>query len=540
MRGKEQVLEIGFDDRLGLGYEIFSLLKQKNINLVGMEAKANEKMTIKFNCASQENIEDFILQLKNIPGIATVSFVELMPYEQRERQLETILDSVSEGIIAVNEHGMITHINQKAKKIFYVLEKENVIGMKAQHLLHRQIPIIETLQTGSSYHLKEIKMKKGNKTLHYLTSGVPILNKTGKVMGAVATIKDYKEIEEIISKVDSGDPSSFEKIVYQSPQMRHVIETAKMVSKSSSSILLRGESGTGKELFARAIHLESNRAKEPFVVINIAAIPESLLESELFGYEEGSFTGASRGGKKGLFEQANKGTLFLDEIGELSSHMQVRLLRVLQEGTIRRIGGSKEISVDVRIIAATHRNLETMVKETTFREDLYYRLNVVPIHIPPLRSRKEDIPLIARSLAGKISKKLGKQEFTIDEQCMEYLMDCSWPGNVRQLENTLERIMNVIPGPVITVMDFKKWMHLDASSFAPSSKKDEGGLSIHLDLKEAIPQLKDIVDEVERKVISEVLKIHDSSRKAGRVLGISNTTVINKMRKHGIYSSQVH
>ncbi|WP_106406281.1 sigma 54-interacting transcriptional regulator [Bacillus marinisedimentorum] len=534
MPKQEYVLDIRFNDRIGLGYEVFSLLKGRNINLVGMEAKAHEKMSIKFECASSASIQWLINDLQEINGIHSIKVTGLMPYEERERQLTTILNSVDEGVIAVDQDGIVTHINEKAREIFYI-GSENVIGVSAQTLLQKQIPIIEMLKTGQAYKLQEVKLKKNNKVLHYLTSGVPIFNKSGEVIGAVATIKDFKQVEEIISKVDRQKRFSFNEIIYQSPQMHNVIETAKMISKSTSSILIRGESGTGKELFARAIYRESNRADQPFVVINCAALPESLLESELFGYEEGAFTGASRGGKKGLFEQAHTGTLFLDEIGELSLHMQVRLLRVLQEGTIRRVGGTKEIPVDVRIIAATHRNLEEMVEKNDFREDLYYRLNVVPLNIPPLCKRKEDIPLLVNYLLRKLSRKLERPDTSIDNESMNYLMEQTWPGNVRQLENTLERMINLASGTTITIDDFHAWTALSSERPAAAPKQQDGeSLSITVDLNGDIPQLKDIVSEVERKVILEVLKTHDSSRKAGRVLGISNTTVINKMKKLGI------
>lgn len=217
------------------------------------------------------------------------------------------------------------------------------------------------------------------------------------------------------------------------------------MAKGDSTVLIRGESGTGKELFARAIHMESFRSGKPFVPINCAAFPENLLESELFGYVEGAFTGASKGGKTGLIEYAHNGTLFLDEIGELSPRLQVKLLRVLQEGQVRKIGDSKEHPVDVRIIAATNRNLEDMMKLGTFREDLYYRLNVVPIFIPPLRQRKEDIPILGRHLINKFNSRLNKRVESISEEALDKLMAYHWPGNIRELENVLERAMILTP-----------------------------------------------------------------------------------------------
>lgn len=528
---QELVIQIDFIDRIGLGYEVFEVLKKHQINLLAMEAKANQGMSIKFGHKNKE-IEGLLQGLKKIEGVLSVTLKDHMPYEQREDELKTILNLVSEGIIAVNKSGYITHINEGASQILFV-PAEEAIGHRIDQLLHSEIPILNTLESGEKYHLKDIRVKKDQKTYHYLTSGSPIINEKGQITGAVATIKDYRQVEEMISKVDSKKSlTTFQDIIHQSPKMRKIIDTAKMVAKGDSSILLRGESGTGKELFARAIHMESNRCHAPFIAINCAALPETLLESELFGYEEGSFTGASKGGKKGLFEQADSGTLFLDEIGEISPHTQVRLLRVLQENSIRRVGGNKEIPIDVRIIAATHRNLEEMITKGLFREDLYYRLNVIPLRIPPLRERPEDIPLIAQHIIRKIGNKLNKPDIRMSKKVADYLNSQRWPGNVRQLENMLERVINVTEQKEITLENFQEWTNLDSVKQRRPSNEDI--LQIEIPVKEEWPSLKEIVQEVEKQVLQRVLQKHDSSRKAGRVLGVSNTTILNKMKNYGI------
>ncbi|MDR3585971.1 MAG: sigma 54-interacting transcriptional regulator [Desulfosporosinus sp.] len=341
------------------------------------------------------------------------------------------------------------------------------------------------------------------------------------------------ELKEIILKIDSKKQLlAFEEIIHQSAKMRRVVETAKMVAKGTSTVLLRGESGTGKELFARAIHMESLRAQAPFIPINCAALPDSLLESELFGYEEGSFTGAAKGGKKGLFEQAEHGTIFLDEIGEIPTQVQIRLLRVLQEGMIRRVGGVKELSVDVRIVAATHRNLEEMIQKSEFREDLYYRLNVIPLRIPPLRERSEDIPLIAQHLIRKISGKLGKSEIHLTKESIDLLMSQPWPGNVRQLENILECIINVQDSAELKPQHFHEWTELVSTHY--TGECEAGNFQIKIPLDKEWPTLKKIVSDVERQVLTQVLATHSSSRKAGRILGVSNTTILNKIKSYGI------
>jgi len=421
----ERVIQIDFEDRLGLGMEIFEGCEKNRVDKIGMEVIPAQGMFIKFRCTSVDQVQRLIKDLTAVQGVVLVKLRDQMPYEEREQ-----------------------------------------------------------------------------------------------------------ELKEIISQIDSKELMSFAGIIHQSAKMRHVIETAKMVAKGNSTVLLRGESGTGKELFARAIHRESLRVQAPFIPISCAALPDSLLESELFGYEEGSFTGAARGGKKGLFEQADHGTLFLDEIGEIPTQVQVRLLRVLQEGTIRRVGGTKEISVDVRIVAATHRNLEEMIQKGEFREDLYYRLNVIPLRIPPLRERSEDIPLIAQHLIRKISEKLGKPEIHLTKETIDLLMGQTWPGNVRQLENILERIINVMDSVEIKPHLFYEWT--DLVSTPHTAKCEDGNFQIQIPVGEEWPTLKRIVSEVEKQVLMRVLETHSSSRKAGRVLGVSNTTILNKMKSYGI------
>ena len=528
----ERVIQIDFEDRLGLGMEIFEGCEKNRVDKIGMEVIPTQGMFIKFRSTSVGQVQRLIKDLEGVKGVLFVKLRDQMPYEEREHELRTILNSVSEGIVAVNKEGEIIQINEVACKIFHC-SSEEVIGSNAEELFQENAPILETLKTGLPYPLEERKFKKGNLVIHFLTTGVPVLNAKGQVIGAVATMKDFRQVEEIISKVDRKKQfMSFEGIIYQSAKMRHVMETAKMVAKGNSTVLLRGESGTGKELFARAIHMESLRARAPFIPINCAALPDSLLESELFGYEEGSFTGATKGGKKGLFEQAEHGTIFLDEIGEISTQVQVRLLRVLQEGMIRRVGGAKELSVDVRIVAATHRNLEEMIQKGEFREDLYYRLNVIPLRIPSLRERRDDIPLIALHLIRKISEKLGKPEIYLAKESINLLMSQPWPGNVRQLENTLERIINVMDSAEITPQHFYEWTDLASTLYTAECEEETFQIKIPVDKE--WPTLKKIVSDVEKQVLIRVLETHSSSRKAGRILGVSNTTILNKMKSYGI------
>ncbi|WP_151191906.1 sigma 54-interacting transcriptional regulator [Desulfotomaculum copahuensis] len=530
MSHQEFVIQIDFRDRPGLGYDIFELFEKNNIDKISMEAVPEKGMMIKFR-SLPGCVNKLFDELKKVDGVLGIRFREHMPYEEREHELRTILNSVSEGIVAINREGKITHINEVACRILHS-SVDRATGQDVEELFRAEPPLLTTLKSGKSHSLKECKINTGNKIIRFLTSDRPVLNDRGQIIGAVSTIKDYRQVEEILSRVERSRAITFDSIIHHSPAMKKLVETAKIVARGSSTILLRGESGTGKELFARAIHHESSRASGPFIAVNCAALPDTLLESELFGYEEGAFTGANRGGKKGLFENARRGTLFLDEIGEISPQMQVRLLRVLQEGTIRRVGGAKEIPVDVRILAATHRDLEEMIERGEFREDLYYRLNVIPLKIPPLRERKEDIPIIAQHLLRNIAVKHGKKGIHLTRESLELLMSLPWPGNVRQLENMLERIVNVTDVTEVNPDLLYEWEDLCRSKF--NGSLDNKYFSLHIPVNGEWPPLKDIVAQVEKQVLEKVLKTCKSSRQAGRVLGVSNTTILNKMKKYGL------
>jgi two-component system response regulator PilR (NtrC family) len=271
-----------------------------------------------------------------------------------------------------------------------------------------------------------------------------------KIIVRGALEKRQLEEENLLLKAEFRSRHGLDRIIGVSPPMAAVFEVIRSVAPTASTVLIQGESGTGKELAAKATHTLSPRRDAPFVSINCAALPENLLESELFGHVRGAFTDAHQN-KKGLFEAAHRGTLFLDEVGETPPAMQVKLLRALQDRKIRRVGGTDEIEVDVRVIAATNRALETLVREKRFREDLYYRLNVIPIHIPPLRERPEDLPLLAEHFLERFNKEMGKRVAKISSQAMARLMSYSWPGNVRELENVIERAVALEPTPAILV-----------------------------------------------------------------------------------------
>ena len=354
----------------------------------------------------------------------------------------------------------------------------------------------------------------------YISTARAIKDDINKTIGSVILIKDLQETIEIANSIKYKEEEAFKGIIGNSVCMENLKEICKSVAKTNSTVLIRGESGTGKELFANAIYKLSLRNNKNFVTVNCAGLQDNLIESELFGYESGSFTGAKSNGKQGFFKLANKGTIFLDEIGELPLNIQCKFLRVLQEGTIRKIGSTKEEKIDVRIIAATNRNLEEMVLKGQFREDLYYRLNVVPIVIPPLRERKEDIQLLVDNFVKILNKNFHKHIRYVDKKFINKLLKYDFPGNIRELENIIERAMNLCPDNILSDKNFI----INTKYTLINNKNNENG---------ALP-LQDIVEKAEKSAIQSAVNEYKSLRKVGKVLGVSHTTVMNKVKKYGI------
>lgn len=533
MHFQEHVIEVEFKDRPRIAYDILEVFEKHALNKSRLEVvskQGNFFMVIKTQPSAQFPVRQTIAELYQIPNVMAVHFRDYTYYEEKDRQLQTILNSVSEGIIAIDIFGVIQHINERACHMFSC-EQETITEQPASRIFPADLPLFETLKTGCICSNQECRIQIGEQTIHCFISCMPVLDPKNIIIGAVASFKDYQQAVEITAKVNQKrNMPAFENIIHQSASMKQIIETAKVVSHGISTILLRGESGTGKELFARAIHNEGPRSTAPFIAINCGALTDTLLESELFGYEPGAFTGANKQGRKGLFEQANYGTLFLDEVGEVSRQMQVRLLRVLQEQTIRRVGGAKDFPIDVRIIAATNRNLEEMVKQGLFREDLYYRLHVIPLTIPPLRERKEDIALVAQHLIRKICLKLNKPEKYLSQESLAFLRSCDYPGNIRQLENMLELAVNFAKSQEIQRNHFNSEPHLPILTLPNKACASEIKVAIPPDGN--WPSLKSMVNDLEKQILLQIMKDAPSSRKAGQILGVSNTTILKKLKKY--------
>jgi DNA-binding NtrC family response regulator len=334
------------------------------------------------------------------------------------------------------------------------------------------------------------------------------------------------QAENIRLKKELKKKFDFRKIIGKSELMQEVIKFIEKIADTDSTTLITGESGTGKELVAKTIHYHSSRSRKPFVPLNCAAIPKDILESELFGHEKGAFTGAVSA-RIGRFELANNGTLFLDEIGDLAPSLQVKLLRVLQEREFEKVGGIKTIKVDVRIIAATNKDLEKAVTEEKFREDLFYRLNVIPLTLPPLRKMKEDVPLLLEHFISEISKKKRREPLKISREAMNCLVNYRWPGNVRELENLVERLIIMKDDEIITVNDLPERLHNKTqlkTAFIKGHVLSSKGVDLNL-----------MLDEIENNMIFQALEISRGVKsKAAHLLGLNRTTLIEKLKKKAI------
>ncbi|MDK2799128.1 MAG: sigma-54 dependent transcriptional regulator, acetoin dehydrogenase operon transcriptional [Clostridiales bacterium] len=432
--------------------------------------------------------------------------------------LNQIINTLSNGYIIINNENKITHINKSALKILGTTRNKAENKMVTEVIPDLEIKSVLSNKEYTFYD--EIKINK--KTYGVFVNA---MKDNEEIIGAVISFKTLDKIgSRVFSKAFHAKEITFDDILGQSKKIIEVKELAKKVSVNSPNILLLGESGTGKELFARSIHCASDRHANPFISVNCAAIPESLLESELFGYESGAFTGASKAGKPGKFELAHTGTIFLDEIGDMPFYLQAKILRVLQDRTLEKVGGVVQKDIDVRIIAATNRNLEQMVREGKFREDLYYRLNVIPIYIPPLRERKGDIELLVEYFIKKYSKTFNVPIKRISVEAMGILNSYHWPGNVRELENLIQYLISVSNSEVIDtdILPNKILGEKNASDINHHNGKK---------CKHVVP-----LAEIEREAILNALEqFGDSTEgklKAAKALGIGKTTLYRKLAEY--------
>jgi len=436
--------------------------------------------------------------------------------------LNTIIESISDGLIVINKTGEITHLNSIAGKIL-CKDPHEAIGKPIDKLIRTNFSLLNILNNRKGYLEEEIIVTpfydKKNSQRYLLTEKV-VEDSEGESQGVTALFKEMKKVHRLIgSFIGANTRYNFSSIIGNNVKLTKAVDLAKVASVSSCKILIQGESGTGKEVFAQAIHNNSNRRDKPFIAVNCAAIPRDLVESELFGYEGGAFTGAKKEGRPGKFELAEGGTLFLDEIGSMPLEAQPKLLRILESNQLIRIGGNKIITTDIRIISATNQNLLSAAKKGNFREDLFYRINTVTVDVPPLRERKDDIPILAKYICDKIGRKINKNNIEIDKKVLEVLCEYDWPGNIRELENALE-------SAIILSKNNKIIIDIIPENIKPFKSND---LQIKED-KEAIS-----LADIEKEEIFKVLKeFKGNITKASRELGIDRSTLYRKIEKYKI------
>ncbi|MHA6260403.1 sigma-54 interaction domain-containing protein [Sporosarcina sp. CAU 1771] len=451
-----------------------------------------------------------------------------------ENHLLSILESLHDAVIVILNDSTIVFIN-KAYTDQFGVPAEKIINKKMSDI-EPDSRILEVLKDGA----KRINDYSYVHSLqkHVRANITPLLEK-GQMIGVVTIMQDISEITSLqieLSKYKDYsmqlqkqlDSKNYSRLKTSVPEMQNAVDMTKNIAKTDATVVLYGESGVGKEVFAKAIHESSARFNKPFIPINMASIPEALFESEMFGYTEGSFTGSRKGGKKGILEMANGGTLLLDEIGDMSLNNQAKLLRVIQERQFNKIGGTKLTSIDVRLICATNANLRKKIDEGTFREDLYYRINVVPITIPPLRNRKEDIKSLSEVILNDIMPRYNKQ-VTIEDEAFEVMKRYSWPGNVRELFNVLERMVAFSDKVHLGVEDLPDSIQYNAE--VPIETFDQNTLPTYK--KET--SLKLVIERKEKEIIQYVMETSDNRSEAIERLGISRKTFYEKIKKYDLF-----
>lgn len=502
-------LDITSADRIGITQELLSVIVENGFNLVSVEMYTHHTFVrIKDRGISFDLIRKKLLA---IPDVKDVTRIELCPEEVKRKHLDTIISKLPDPILDIDISGKIIVANIEAEKALGLtkdrLEGHNIcdiIPLNLQDILVESPPPIDICYTNK----------------HFLIDITPIYSNS-KVTGAVLLLQSPERLGKKISEIQSYEGENIQSIIGHSIKIKNIQQQTLRFAKLDFPVLITGETGTGKELFARALHESGKRVKAPFLAINCATLAENLLESELFGYAPGAFSGAQKTGKLGLFEMAKNGTIFLDEIGEMSIYLQAKLLRFLQDFTFRRIGGTNEIKVDVRIVCATHRNLEHMTAKGLFREDLYYRLNVLSIDLPSLRDRSEDIHDLVNFFSIKACEQINIDLPKYSKSAMVRLEKFKWPGNIRQLQNVIFRTLALTDKNTIEDKDIcfsTSTTDRELESFSDSN----------------ISSLDYAVEQFEKNLLSQLYVNYPSTRKLAQRLSVSHAKISRKLQKYKI------
>lgn len=500
-------IHVSFIDRVGITQEVLALLGGRNLNLDAVEM-VPPNVYIDAPTLKPEVLDELHDALMQVRGVKAVQVVDILPGQRNRLQLDALLAAMPDPVLAVDAAGQILLANPALVQL---------CGHDPEGLCVASLFGDEELQQAllsAEFRLPLREVTLGSQPL--LLDAQPITEEH-HLTGGLLTLYAPSRMGERLAALRHEHTDGFDSLLGESAPIRTLKARAHRVAALDAPLLIHGETGTGKELVARACHAVSTRRSAPFLALNCAALPESLAESELFGYAPGAFTGAQRGGKPGLLELANQGTVFLDEIGEMSPYLQAKLLRFLSDGSFRRVGGDREMKVNVRILSATHRDLEKMVSEGSFREDLFYRLNVLNLEVPPLRERGQDILLLAQHFMAKACAQIQRLPCRLAPATFPALLSGRWPGNVRQLQNVIFRAAAICDS---------NWVEIDDLDIA--------GNEVATPADGEVGSLEQAMDDYEKALLEKLYSSHPSSRQLAARLGTSHTAIAKRLRKYGI------
>lgn len=525
-------LEIKSTDRIGISQEILSAFAKQSWNLKAVEVSTCYTFVHLENDAL--SLHDISHSLREVIGIISIIEVALLPIEQRENHLQALLNRIPDPIIDINNQGIILAVNSATHKLISTLGNRHAItGLSIDKFIEQKY---QSLLSDKATTLSLVFNGKA-----YLADITPVVSEHQQVTGAMITLRSMKAIGRQLSLMQTHQEQGVDNIIGHSASIVQIKEQSERFAKLDLPVLISGETGTGKELIARALHQLSNRAKAPFLALNCAALPENLLESELFGYSAGAFTGAKKAGKPGLIELAEGGSIFLDEIAEMSTYLQAKLLRFLQDFSYRRVGSTKELHANVRVISASHQNLAQLITEKLFREDLYYRLNVLNLALPALRERTEDIPVLATHFINNAVKQVeqvvrsSKNELKLTEEALTLLQAYHWPGNIRQLQNVLFSVVALntadkIHGQAIEQALIK---FSGANPILESEKAEAtSAMTTTMTMVKDWPSAQAIF---EKQLLSQLYPLFPTTRKLAERLKVSHNKIAMKLRKYDIH-----
>ncbi|MBA4290542.1 MAG: Fis family transcriptional regulator [Pseudomonas sp.] len=506
-------IHVTFIDRVGITQEVLALLGGRNLNLDAVEM-VPPNVYIDAPTLSPEVLDELREALFKVRGVQAVTIVDILPGQRRHLQLDALLAAMTDPVLAVDSQGSVLLANPALIELC----GQPPEGLSIGELFADNPLQLELLEHGFRLPMREVTLKGQALLLDAqpITEGVD--GNARQLAGGLLSLYAPSRIGERLAALHHDHAEGFDSLLGDSAAIRNLKARAQRVAALDAPLLIQGETGTGKELVARACHAISARRSAPFLALNCAALPENLAESELFGYAPGAFTGAQRGGKPGLLELANQGTVFLDEIGEMSPYLQAKLLRFLSDGTFRRVGGERELRVNVRILSATHRDLEKMVSEGSFREDLFYRLNVLKLDVPPLRERGQDILLLARHFMQHACAQIQRLPCRLTPDTYPALLSNRWPGNVRQLQNVIFRAAAICESNLVQIDD------LDIAGTAVAAQQTDA----------EVDSLEAAVATFEKALLEKLYPSHPSTRQLAARLQTSHSAIAMRLRRYGI------